>query len=81
MRVMIAAVLLMLPFVALAQSATDAPYCKALVASYRKAVAEGGAPVAGIGEAIVGCQTNPGRSIPPLEKALKDMKVELPSRT
>jgi len=70
----------MLPCVALAQAATDAAYCQALTSSYRKAVAAGSSPVPGIGEAIVGCQTTPAASIRALEKALKDMQVELPRR-
>ncbi|HTR84036.1 MAG TPA: hypothetical protein VMI56_06130 [Reyranella sp.] len=51
-----------------------------MTSSYRKAVAAGSSPVPGIGEAIVGCQTTPAASIRALEKALKDMQVELPRR-
>ena len=36
--------------------------------------------IIGIGPAIADCPTNPNGAIPTLEKALREMKVELPKR-
>jgi hypothetical protein len=69
-----------LPCVVVAQVPSQVQYCQALVASYRKAVADGQEPRAGVGEAIANCPTNPPGSIVVLERTLKDMKVSLPSR-
>ncbi len=58
---------------------SDTDYCNALSARYREYVganrASGDVP-----EAIAGCATNPTSSIPVLERALKDHKVDLPKR-
>lgn len=68
-----------LPFAAFAQSA-DTTYCNALSETYRKAVGSNASTAAGVPEAMAGCATNPGASIPVLEKALTDQKVTLPKR-
>ncbi len=65
-----------------AQSPAQVSYCQSLTKSYRQAISDGKSPAdsSGIGQAIADCQTNPNNSIQPLEKALKEMKVELPKR-
>jgi len=65
-----------------AQSPAQVSYCQSLTKSYRQAVSDGKslANPAGIGQAIADCPTNPNSSIPPLERALNEMKVQLPKR-
>jgi hypothetical protein len=79
---MIVCVGVALPMVCLAQSPTQVAYCQALTKSYRQGVSDGKSPTdaSGIGQAIADCPTNPVGSIPKLEAALKDMKVQLPPR-
>jgi hypothetical protein len=55
-------------------------YCKALQGRYRQAVTNGKPVQPGAGEAGANCPTNPAPSIPILETALKEMKVDLPRR-
>jgi hypothetical protein len=69
-----------LPFGALAQSA-DADYCNKLSATYRSIVMGNSTPDATVPEAMSKCSNDPATAIPILEKALKDNKVTLPSRT
>jgi hypothetical protein len=69
---------LALPFAAMA-TMTDAQYCEALSAEYRKlnTQASSGAEA----DAMAQCKAgNTAAGIPVLEKALKDGKVTLPSR-
>lgn len=68
------------PFVAFAQSPAMVKYCKDLSSTYSRARANGKPMVPGVGEATANCPTNPDASIPVLEKALTEMKVELPPR-
>ena len=63
-----------------AQTSPYVDYCKALQATYRKAVADGKAANPAAGEAGANCPTNPNGSIPVFEKVLKSMDVELPKR-
>jgi hypothetical protein len=66
------------PLTALAQS-SDATYCQALAATYRKLTTQN--TDAAVPEAINQCnQGNTAAGIPVLEKALKDAKVTLPPR-
>jgi hypothetical protein len=78
---------LMLPVVAFAQS-NDAKYCEALTSKYqqyagaREQQHRGQMLDATIGTAIAKCKAgDTATGIPVLEKALKDAKVDLPSRT
>ena len=80
------AVASLLPLSALAQS-NDAAYCQALVQKYETYVSKkdvshrgGQAPNASVDTAISQCPTQPGASIPVLEKALQNAKVDLPKR-
>jgi len=66
--------------VAFAQTSQQLTYCKALTTSYRTAVSSGAAPMQKLEAATVECSTNPTGSIPVLERGLKEMKVELPTR-
>lgn len=66
--------------VAVAQTPQQLNYCKALTTSYRTAVGSGASPMQGLEAATVECSTNPVGSIPVLERGLKEMKIELPSR-
>ena len=69
-----------LPFAASAQM-SDADYCNKLSATYRSVVMSNATPDAAVPEAMSKCATSPATSIPVLEKALKDNKVTLPSRS
>ncbi len=79
--------IILLPVAALAQSASDATYCQALSAKYQRYVGDndikhrGLMPDASVDTAIARCQSDAASSIPVLEKALKDAKVDLPPRT
>jgi hypothetical protein len=64
-----------------AQTSPYVEYCKALQATYRKALADGKPPAAAAGQAGADCPTNPNGSILVFEKILKDMNVELPKRS
>ena len=64
---------------AFAQSADDVSYCNSLAASVRT-VTRGNTPSGPTGDALAGCNSNPGASIPVLEKVLADNKVSLPPR-
>lgn len=66
---------------AFAQTPQQLNYCKALTSTYRSAVGSGAAPMQKLEAATIECSTNPIGSIPVLERGLKEMKVELPSRT
>ena len=78
---------ILLPIAALAQSPSDTTYCKALSAKYQRYVGDndvkhrGMMPDASVDTAITQCQSDAANSIPVLEKALKDAKVDLPPRT
>jgi hypothetical protein len=65
---------------AFAQTPQQLNYCKALTTSYRGAVGSGATPMQRLEAATIECSTNPVGSIPVLERGLKEMKVELPSR-
>lgn len=69
-----------LPFAAFAQT-SDADYCNKLSATYRSVVMSNATPDAAVPEAMSKCSSDPASAIPILEKALKDNKVTLPSRT
>ena len=69
-----------LPFAAFAQM-TDADYCNKLSSTYRSIVMGNSTPDATVPEAMSKCSNDPASAIPILEKALKDNKVTLPSRT
>jgi hypothetical protein len=71
---------LVLPFAALAQM-SDADYCNALAAAYRKDHGAGSQTGADVANALASCGTNAKASIPTLEKALTDEKITLPKRT
>lgn len=71
---------LLCSFNAFGQSPIQVKYCQDLAATYRKSIASGKSPVAGVGQAIADCPTNPNESIPTLEGALKQLKVDLPPR-
>ena len=83
MRIMTAIVIaaaIMPPFTAFAQM-SDAAYCNKLSETYRSIVAPNATPDATVPEAMSKCSSSPETAIPTLEKALKDNKVTLPSRT
>ena len=76
----------LLPTAALAQSG-DAAYCSALADKYRRYVGQKDAapraqnPMGAIDNAISDCKSSKAASsIPVLEKALQDAKVDLPPR-
>jgi len=69
-----------LPFAALAQS-SDVDYCNKLSATYRSVVMNNATPDATVPAAMSKCSNDPASAIPILEKALKDNKVTLPTRT
>jgi hypothetical protein len=71
---------IVLPFGALAQT-SDVDYCNKLSATYRSVVMGNATPDATIPEAMSKCASAPASAIPILEKALKDNKVTLPTRT
>jgi len=71
---------LALPFAAFAQS-SDADYCNKLSATYRSVVMNNATPDATVPAAMSKCSNDPASAIPILEKALKDNKVTLPTRT
>lgn len=68
-----------LPSAAFAQM-TDAAYCRSLADTYRTVVGSSPNTAAGVPEAMAGCKSSPGTSIPVLEKAVTDQKVTLPNR-
>jgi hypothetical protein len=70
---------IVLPFVASAQM-SDADYCNKLSSTYRSVVGSNAAAAGNVPEAMAGCASNPAGSIPTLEKALLDNKVDLPKR-
>jgi len=74
----LAAVAVMLPPTAFAQSA-DVTYCRALAAKYRE-FNKGQDPQANVAAAAAKCDTKPGEAIPALEKQLRDDKIALPPR-
>jgi hypothetical protein len=75
-----AGVALALPFgMAFAQSADDVNYCNSLSATTRT-VNRGADPASNIATAMAQCSSNPGASIPVLEKFLTDSKVSLPPK-
>ena len=69
-----------LPFAASAQTA-DVDYCNKLSATYRSVVMNNATPDATVPAAMSKCSNDPASAIPILEKALKDNKVTLPTRT
>lgn len=75
-----------LPVAASWAQSSDATYCKALADKYQKYVGDnqamhkGQARDAKMDSAVAGCPTNAASSIPTLEKALTDAKVDLPAR-
>ena len=69
----------LLPLPAIAQSAADVAYCKAMGAKYRE-YNKGADPAANIAVAIYKCETKANEAIPVLEKELKDDKIALPPR-
>jgi hypothetical protein len=69
-----------LPFAAFAQT-SDTDYCNKLSATYRSVVASNATPDATVPDAMSKCGSSPATAIPILEKALKDNKVTLPSRS
>ena len=69
-----------LPFAAVAQS-SDVDYCNKLSATYRSVVMNNATPDATVPAAMSKCSNDPASAIPILEKALKDNKVTLPTRT
>jgi len=71
---------LLLPFAAWAQM-SDADYCSALAAAYRKDHGAGAQTSAAVADALSSCGSNAKGSIPTLEKALTDEKITLPKRT
>jgi hypothetical protein len=80
MTAIVTSAAIMSPFAALAQM-SDVAYCNKLSESYRSVVASTATPDATVPEAMSKCSSSPATSIPVLEKALKDNKVTLPSRT
>jgi hypothetical protein len=71
---------IVLPFGTFAQT-SDVDYCNKLSATYRSVVMGNSTPDATIPEAMSKCSSAPASAIPILEKALKDNKVTLPTRT
>jgi hypothetical protein len=71
---------IVLPFAAFAQM-SDADYCNKLSSTYRSVVMGNSTPDAAVPEAMSKCSSSPATSIPILEKALKDNKVTLPTRS
>jgi hypothetical protein len=72
--------LLMAPIVASAQS-SDAGYCRALTEAYRNSVTTTADPNAIVPVAISKCAAgDTAAGIPVLEQALRQAKVDLPSR-
>jgi hypothetical protein len=69
-----------LPFAASAQT-SDVDYCNKLSATYRSIVMGNSTPDATVPEAMSKCSSSPASAIPILEKALKDNKVTLPTRS
>jgi hypothetical protein len=83
MRILAASILfasVALTSIAYGQSPIQVKYCQDMTAVYRKSISEGKSPISGVSQAAVNCPTNPGDSISVLEAALKEMKVDLPSR-
>jgi len=81
-RAVIVCVGVALPLACLAQSPAQVSYCQSLTKSYRQGIIDGKSPAdsSGLGQAIADCPTNPNGSIPKLEMALKQMKIDLPPR-
>jgi hypothetical protein len=83
---LVPAVALSLPAMAFAQS-NDAKYCQALIAKYNSYLNMGqnkGQQPQGLDARVAIEKCNAGDTaagIPPLEKALKDAKLDLPSRS
>jgi hypothetical protein len=77
---LIASAAIVLPFAASAQS-SDVDYCNKLSATYRSVVASTATPDVTVPDAMSKCSSSPATSIPVLEKALRDNKVTLPSRS
>jgi hypothetical protein len=75
----IACLALALPLAAATQSA-DAMYCQALADVYRKTDPKIEIADVEVATSIAKCQAGDTSGIPVIEKALKDAKVELPSR-
>lgn len=71
---------LVLPFAAFGQM-SDAAYCNALAAAYRKDHGAGAQTPTDVADALSSCQNNATGSIPILEKALNAEKIPLPKRT
>ena len=63
-----------------AQKMSDADYCNKLSSTYRTIVGSNAAAAGNVPEAMAGCASNPAGSIPTLEKALLENKVDLPKR-
>jgi hypothetical protein len=86
MKWLVPAVALSLPAVAFAQS-NDAQYCQALIAKYNSYLNMGqnkGQQPQSLDARVAVEKCNAGDTaagIPPLEKALKDAKLDLPSRS
>lgn len=83
-RCAVAGLLLMMPLAASAQS-SDAQYCTELGQLYGKYVTSTEdrrprPPTPDISAAMTKCQSDPASSIPVLEKALTDAKINLPKR-
>ena len=84
-RLLAAVVLLALPGAALAQSG-DAAYCQALASKYQRyVVGSSGSgkmatPNISVETATTKCNSDAARSIPVIEKALRDARVDLPPR-
>ena len=82
MKILSAAVIcasLALPFAALAQM-SDADYCNALAAAYRKDHGAGSSTSTDVAQALGACSSSPAGAIPTLEKALNDEKITVPKR-
>ena len=83
---LLAALALALPIAASAQSG-DTKYCSALADQYKRYVGaddvrskQATVPI-DTSVALTKCQSDPARSIPVLEKALRDSRVDLPPRS
>ncbi len=75
----IVCLVLALPLTAAAQS-DDATYCKQLSDLYRRTSPTSATPDVVVPTAIAKCDAGDTSEIPIIEKALKDSKVNLPSR-
>src|SRR5690348_3331731 len=77
-NILVIGAMLIIPATTFAQSA-DTTYCKAMATKFR-AYNKGATPAADVATAIAQCDSNPGNSIPVLEKQLTGDKIALPSR-